>query len=160
MKTISILLIGLFLFSSCLDEKIEITSEYIINEKWDKKGEEIGANSIEIKRLKQRKDSTINPFSELSQVDILNKLEADSGFIYFANVKIKPRESYKNKKIYFNKDNGFYWVTDQGNRRTKLLGKLEENTWYEISRLNYYYYVIFIDSTARVHRFVINATNW
>jgi len=144
----------------CFNEKIEITSEYIVNERWNKRGEEVGSNSIEVKRLKQRKDSTIDPFSDLSQVEILHKLETDSSFIYFANVKIKPEESYKNKKIYFNRDNGFYWITNQGNQKTKTLGKLETNNWYEISRLNYYYYVIYIDSVEKVHRFVINVANY
>ena len=110
--------------------------------------------------MKVKEDSIINPFSDLSQAEILDKLEVDSSFIYAANVKIKPGESYKNKRIYFNRDNDFYWWTNQGESKIRVLGKLEANTWYEISRLNYYYYVVYVDSTDRVHRFVVNLANY
>ena len=102
-KTLCIGFMYFNIFVSCTSKKIEITSEYIINENWDKRSEEIGANSIEVKRMKVKKDSTINPFSDLNQSEILDKLEYDSSFSYFANVKIKPQESYQSKKIYFNK---------------------------------------------------------
>lgn len=162
MRIVSLSILLVFMLTGCFDfnKRMDITSEYIINEKWDKKKEEIAANSIEIKKMKVKKDSTINPFSDLNQADILNKLEIDSSFIYTANVKIGSEESYKDKKIYFNRDNGFYWWTDQGNHKTKILGKLEINTWYEVSRLNYYYYVIFIDSTDKTHCFIVNVANY
>jgi hypothetical protein len=144
----------------CYDKRVEITPEYIINENWNKRGEEIGANSIEIKRMSLKKDSTLSPFASLTQLDILNKLEVDSSFIYTANVKIKQHESYKNKKIFFNRDNGFYWWTNKGESKIRVLGKLEKNTWYEITRLNYYFYVVYVDSTDKLHRFVVNLANY
>ena len=145
---------------SCSDKKIEITSEYIVNENWNKRSEEIGANSIEIKRMTVKKDSSINPFSDLNQEELLNKLEIDSSFIYSANVKIKPSENYKSHRIFFNRDNDFYWWTNHGESKTKILGKLKVNTWYEISRLDYYYFVVYVDSADRVHRFVVNMANY
>jgi hypothetical protein len=148
------------ILAGCSVKKIEITPEYIVNENWNKRSEEIGANSIEIKKMTVKKDSTINPFSDLKQADILNNLEIDSSFIYSANVKIKPGESYKSKRIYFNRDNDFYWWTNQGDSKTRILGKLEINTWYEISRLNYYYYYVYVDSIDRIHRFVVNLANY
>jgi hypothetical protein len=142
---------------SCAEKKIEITPEYIINENWDNRG----ANSLEIKKMKVKIDSTINPLSDLGQAELLAKLEADSSFYYVANIKIDSGESYRNKKIYFNRDNGFYWWTDHGNLKTKILGKLEKGTWYQISRLSYNYYIIYIDSVDNVHHFVVNsATNY
>lgn len=157
MKIISILILWVCMLIGCLDfnRRIEITSEYIVNDNWNKKGEKTGGNSIEIKKMKVKKDSTINPFSNLNQADILGKLEVDSSFIYAANVKIN-----QGKKIYFNRDNGFYWWTDKGWHKTKILGDLQSNTWYEISRISYYYYVVYVDSTNKVHRFVINLSNY
>ena len=161
MKNSIILLIAVLFIGGCLDKKIEITTEYIINPNWSKKSEEEGANTIEIKRMKVKKDSIINPFTNLNQSEILEKLEYDSSFSYFANVKIKPRESYHTQKIYFNKENDFYWLHDvYGNIKSKVLGKLEVNNWYEFSKLNYYYYVVYIDSLNKVHRYTINQVNY
>ena len=162
MKTTGFLLLFLVIFIRCLNfnKRIEITSEYIINEHWDKRSEEIGANSITIKRMNVKRDSLIDPFSELSQEDILKKLEVDSSFIYTANIKINQGESYKGKKIFFNKDNGFYWWTDQGEQKIKVLGKLQPDSWYEISGLTYYYYVVYVDSTEKVHQFPVNVANY
>jgi len=160
MKIISVTILLIFMFTGCSDKKIEITSEYIINENWDKKGEQVGSNSIKINRMKLKKDSMINPFSDLSQEDILNKLEEDSSFIYVANIKIRQEESYKGKKIYFNRDNGFYWWTNQGNSKTKILGRLEVGNWYVFSRLNPYYEYVYVDSVNKVHRFNVNLANY
>ncbi|HMR85490.1 MAG TPA: hypothetical protein PKE30_20235 [Niabella sp.] len=144
----------------CSSNKIEITPEYIINENWNKRDEGIEGNSIEIKRMKVKKDSMINPFADLTQVDILDKLEVDSSFIYTANVKINNERGNSDKKIYFNRDNGFYWWADQGERKIRVLGKLQTSSWYEISRLSYYYYVIYIDSADKVHQFIVNQANY
>lgn len=160
MKIISVTILLIFMFTGCSDKKIEITSEYIINENWDKKGEQVGSNSIKINRMKLKKDSMINPFSDLSQEDILNKLEEDSSFIYVANIKIRQEESYKGKKIYFNRDNEFYWWTNQGNSKTKILGRLEAGNWYVFSRLNPYYEYVYVDSVNKVHRFNVNLANY
>lgn len=161
MKTFTALLFCLVTIPYCSNKKIEITSEYIINENWNNKDEYIGSNSIEIKRMKVKKDSMIDPFAELNQADILDKLEVDSSFIYTANVKFKNgEEGSSGKKIYFNGDNGFYWWANQGERKTRVLGKLQTNSWYEISRLSYYYYVIYIDSADKVRQFIVNLANY
>ena len=149
-----------FLLSGCFNEKIDITTEYIINESWSNKAEKIGANSIEIVKLKLKKDSMINSFTDLSQGEILNKLEEDTSFGWVANVKIQKGGNYNTKKVLFNKDNGFDWWGKDGIRKTKIIGKLEKNSWYKISRLSYYYFIIYIDSVENVHRFVINQTNY
>lgn len=111
--------------------------------------------------MKLKEDSTINLFADFNQPEILSKLEYDSSFSYYANVKIKSQESYQNKKIYFNKENDFYWLDDvYGNIKVKTIGKLEKNNWYEISKLKIYSYVLYIDSLDNVHRFTVNLVNY
>jgi len=86
----------------CANKKIEITHEYIINENWSKKNDVAGGNAIKIDKMKVKKDSIINLFTDLYDEEILNKLEEDSLFRWFANINIEG-QSYKNRKIYFNK---------------------------------------------------------
>ncbi len=147
----------IFLLSGCLNEKIEITREYIINPHWDEQ-----ANAIKINKMKLKNDSIINFFSDLGQEEILNKLEEDSLFRWFANAKIKKEYSYKNARIYFNRDNGFTWLDDVSGKRTTIFGDLEQNTCYKFSHLvTYPFYVyIYIDSVNNVHRFDVNLSNY
>lgn len=155
------LFITVLIIIGCSNKKIDITSEYIVNPNWDKKSEKAGANAIQIRKMKVKKDSIINPITSLSQSEILDKLEYDSSFFYFANVKIKPEETYQGKKIYFTKENDFYWLKNGYlNVKTKVIGKLEKNNWYEVSKLNYYYYIIYIDSLDKVNRYTINQVNY
>lgn len=149
-------------FSGCsLKKETEITSEYIINQNWSKNRGRAGGNSIQIVKLKVKKDSLISPFKNLDQAELLTKLEHDSTFIYSANIKIGAEESYSEKKIYFDKDNGFYWWTNFGNSKTKTIGRLKPNSWYEFTRLKPYpYYIIYIDSAYGVHRFSLNQSNY
>ena len=149
-----------FLFSGCFTEKIEITSVYIINSNWNKRAENINSNSIQIVKLKVKKDSTINHLSVLNQVELFNKLEEDTTFNWAANVKVKKGENYNNKKFFFNKDNGFDWWSKDGVRKTKIIGKLEKNSWYEITRLSYYYFILYIDTAEKVHRYAITQANY
>lgn len=157
MYKLLISVIVIFIISGCSTEKIEITADYIINPNWDEQ-----ANAIKINKVKLKKDSTINPFSELIQEEILNKLEEDSTYIYYANAKIKQGESYKNKKIYFGKDNGFTWLNDNTEIRTRVLGNLQPKTWYKFSHLlTYPYYIyVYIDSINKAHRFDVNLANY
>ena len=86
-------------FSGCsLKKETEITSEYIINQNWSKNRDRAGGNSIQIVKLKVKKDSLISPFKNLDQAELLTKLEHDSTFIYSANIKIGAEESYSEKK--------------------------------------------------------------
>lgn len=166
MKKIYYSILWVCIFASCSNETVEITNQYIINQHWNKKNEEASANSITINKMKIKKDSTINPFSDLSQADILNKLEEDPSFMHYANIKIKQVESYKDKKIYFNQDNGFYWGSKSRHNsddKAKTIGVLQPNNWYKFSDLgsiglsNIY---IYIDSANNVHRFNIMSANW
>lgn len=161
------IIICAFTFIGCLNKKIEITSAYIINENWSKKNEQELANSITINKMNIKKDSAINPFLKLSQSEILNKLEEDSSFMYYANVKIEQGESYKNREIYFNKYNGFYWGSKSRFNTTdtvKTIGNLQQDNWYKFSDLGLishpYYIYIYIDTANKVHRFDVNLANY
>lgn len=155
MKHVLNILAFLFL-TGCINKKIEITREYIVNENWNE-----SANAIKINKMRLKNDSTLD-IANLNQVDVVNRLEEDSSFIYVANVKIKSGEKYSGKRIYFGKDNGFYWWTDGGNNKTKILGDLEKGQWYKFSRLvTYPYYVyIYIDDLNNVHRQDVNLSNY
>jgi len=161
MKIIFLSAMFALVLTSCSDKKIEITVEYIINENWDKQ-----ANAIEISRQTVKKDSTINPFSHLSQGEILKKLEVDSSFVYRTNAKINDRDTYRNWKIYFNRDNGFYWQKGFFGKEVedtvKVIGNLKKNSWYKFSYLvtNPYYVYVYVDSSNMVHRFDVNLANY
>lgn len=145
------------ILTSCLHEHIEITSEYIINGNWDEY-----ANAIEITRMKVKEGSFINPLSKITQDEILSKLEDDSSFIFFANVKYNG-EAYATRKVYFNKNNDFLWLLDNGRGvKTQAIGNLQPGNWYEFSNLvTYPYYIyVYIDSTNKVHRFDVNLANY
>jgi hypothetical protein len=110
--------------------------------------------------MKPKKDSALN-LSSLSQADILTKLEDDSSFIYYANVLTNER-SFKGVKIYFNKDNGFYWSGENAGDTAKRIGNLQKDTWYKFSYLKTYpYYVyVYIDSSNYAHRYNVNLANY
>lgn len=167
MKEKLFLILFALIFAGCSEKKIEITPEYIINENWSKKNEEAWANSITIQRMKVKKDSVINPLTEINNAELLGKLEEDTPFMHYANVKIKQGESYKGKKIYFNQYNGFYWGNKSrynSDDTTQTIGALQHGSWYRFSDLgvigNPYYIYIYIDSTNTAHRFDVNLSNY
>src|SRR5688572_1370091 len=82
------LYISICLLTACSSKKIEITNEYIINENWSRQNEQAGANSIAINKMKVKPDSSFNPLSDLSQYEVLNKLDDDSSFTYYTNVRL------------------------------------------------------------------------
>ncbi|WP_346320280.1 hypothetical protein [Chitinophaga sp. YIM B06452] len=156
MKRFFVPLIIIISLTGCLKKKIEITAEYVINENWSKR-----VNSIKINKLKVKEDSTINPFSNLTHIDLLGKLEDDTTFIFVGNVKYNG-ENYSTRKVFFNKKNNFLWWTTKGDTQTDTIGTLQKNTWYKFSNLlTYPYYLyIYVDSTSQVHRFDVNQSNY
>lgn len=155
---LSTLLVGLL--TGCSHKKIEITREYIINEHWNKRNDVAGGNSMKIEKMKVKKDSIFYPNQKLDEA-IIEKLEVDSTFRWFTNVKIQ-QESYENRRVYFNKDNGFTWLDDVSNKRTRVFGNLEKGNWYKFSDLvSYPYYVyVYIDSLNHAHQFDKNLANY
>ena len=150
-----------FMLAGCAAPRIEITRDYIINENWSKKNDVVGGNSIKIEKMKVKKDSIINLVSDLKNEEILSKLEEDSLFRWYANVKIHEN-SYKNRKIYFSKDNGFTWLDDIEKKRTMVLGNLEKGNWYKFSDLvSYPFYVyLYVDSSNTIYRLDKNLANY
>lgn len=151
----------IMLFGGCVNKKIEITNEYIINEYWSKKNDISGGNSIKINKMTIKKDSVFNPYSDLGNEEVLDKLQEDSLFEWYANVKTEER-TYKNQKIYFNKDNGFTWLDNVTKERTRIFGNLEKGNWYKFSILktSHHYVYIYIDSLKMAHRFDIDLSNY
>jgi hypothetical protein len=165
MKTAGLLILSMFLITDCTNRKVEITNDYIINEYWTKENEQASANSIVIDKMKPRKDSVVDPFSPLTQAEILSKLEEDSSFMRYANVKIKG-QGYRDRKIYFDRDNGFCWGSQSfynSNDCAKMIGILKPRRWYRFSDLGliiYPFIYVYIDSENKAHRFNITAANY
>jgi hypothetical protein len=158
-------LIFMLSITACSNKKIEITSEYIINENWSRENEQAWANSITITRMKLKPDSVFNPLTDLTHYEVLNKLEEDKMFIYYTNVRLGEGESYNNKKIYFNRDNGFYWGKggEDGKVKVKTIGTLQKDNWYRFSYLGSLaprFIYIYIDSTNHAHRFDVSQSNY
>ena len=83
--------------------------------------------------MKIRQDSILNPFSNIGQSELIDKLEEDSLFIHYANIRFKQSESYSDKKIYFNRNNGVYWGSKSRHNSTdtvKIIGNLQNDNWY------------------------------
>ncbi len=164
MKITSPLIPFVLMLFGCSSGKVEITNEYIINENWSKQNEEAFANSITIDKMKVKKDSIIDPFSDLDQGEILRKLEKDPSFMHYANVKISKWEGYKNKKIYFNRNNGFYWGSKSrfnSDDTTTTIGNLKPISWYRFTDLGAIAQIyVYVDSTNKVHRFDVNLANY
>lgn len=155
------LIVGL-LISGCISfndgDKIEITSEYIINGNWNSK-----SHSLKINKMKLKEDSIIVDFANSSQASLTDKLEIDSSFIYVAIIDIKPDERYSKRKIFFNRYNGFYWgLGRNSNIEVKSIGNLEKNKWYKFSELTQFIAAtyVYIDSVGIVHRFDVAPSNW
>jgi len=158
----SILLFLILAITNCDNRRIVITKDYIINDFWMEKRNN---NSILIKKM-ILKDSALSIFSKEFEdkhdnLDIINKLEIDSSFIYGYNggnenkpySSESPSPSLKNK-VYFDKDNGWVWFFKnyKGDVRYRI-GKLQNDTWYKFSGLinkpiDYY---VYIDSLGKSH---------
>lgn len=162
MKQELLAILFVLVFASCTEQDVQITNEYILNKNWTKGKNGEDANSIGIIKMKVKKDSLLNPFSELSQNKLLDNLEYDSSFMYTAVIKIKSDENYQNKKIYFNRYNDFYWWTEYGTKKIKFIGDLQKNAWYEFTGLtSRYNHFIYIDSSGKGYSFKIDvAENW
>jgi len=147
--------------SSCLQEKdIIITKDYVINPNWDRED-----NSFKIIRMKFKDSKDSIDIKKATQSELLEELTEDSSFSYVANIKYNGK-SYAERKIYFNKDNGFLWRSDwrydRGERSKTVLGELEKNTWYLLAGLSDFrtLYYIYIDGYDKVYVYEILASNW
>ena len=151
----------LFALISCSSEpRIVITKKSISNEYWDSYN-----NAIHVDRMKIKKDSTIDvstsDFDTNTGWSLFNKLEMDSTFYFGYNgLNIKKDKPLLTGKVFFDRDNGFEWYTGKGN--IKIVGVLENETWYLISglRTEPYELIIYVDENEQVHRFNKLASNF
>jgi hypothetical protein len=149
----------LLAYVSCNERKdITITKNYVINPFWDK-----ADNSFQVVRMKQKNSTDSIYIKNISFSVLLKKLEKDTKFSYIANVKYNGEE-YSQRKVYFEKDNGFMWLADvhDPNSGKKILGQLRKKTWYlfiGLDREKTLYYV-YLDSTDTIHTFRVPATAW
>jgi len=156
---VGIVFISLIQSCTLWDEaKITITKDYVINPNWDEAN-----NSFDIIRMKF-KDShdSINP-NKPADSQLAEKLEEDTSFVYRANVSYNGT-NYSERKVYFNRDNGFLWWGDLHNSSStkKILGELQQNTWYLLAGLSPHrtIYYVYIDSLDNVHRVAKHPSNW
>jgi hypothetical protein len=114
--------------------------------------------------MKVKKDSIINPFCDLNNGDLLGKLEDDTSFWHFANIKIGQNENYKGRKIFFNQYNGFYWRRKSFyTGADSTIGALQQGIWYKFRELGLIgnpYVFIYIDSANVAHRFDVDLSVW
>lgn len=131
-----------------------------MNENWKKEW----SSPVYVEKMQVIQDSIIDPFSDLSQGEILSKLKEDSLSGWYANANVSDRKEaiYRSKKIYFTKDNGFPWKNNITGKETSVFGRLETNTWYRFAGLvSYAYWVyVYVDSSRRLHHFNVNLANY
>lgn len=150
-----ILLCGCTVFS---EKDVTITKDYVINPNWNEQD-----NSFDVVRM-MLKDTInyINP-KTTDYIVLSNKLTKDENFSYGANVKYDGTD-YAQRKVYFNKDNGFLWWEDFHDSKStkKVLGELEKETWYLLGGLSSKgsLYYVYIDSLDKIYRFKKLTSNW
>lgn len=153
----------IFSLKSCSQEpKIVINEDYIINRHWDNYN-----NDIHVEKMKLKKDSVLDIFSSdfkkevPNHWNITNKLEADStSYFGYSGLNIKKNKVKLKDKIFFNKDNGFEWYSESGNKT--VVGSLEKDTWYKFSNLRTvaYYIYVYVDNEGELHRYNVNMSNY
>ncbi|QTY27301.1 hypothetical protein [Flavobacterium sp. CS20] len=153
MRVYTAAILLLFLTTSCWDEKaVTITKDYVINPNWDKVD-----NSFAVYRM-EPKDSckTINAINP-NDMEPYHCLIKDTSFSFTANVEYNGKD-YANRKVYFNRYNGFVWRRppdiDPTRKRTfKTIGKLQQETWYLLTGLSQFstLHYIYIDSSDKLH---------
>lgn len=148
-------LILISLLSACIfiqEPEPIITKDYIINPNWVK-----SHNSLDIFRMKLKDSTIIINLKNPSEPELYYGLLKDSSFYYSADV-LYDGENFAQRKVYFNKDNGFLWWKDYySNSNRRVLGNLSTNTWYLLLGIQVpALYYIYIDSVSKVHTFKVS----
>lgn len=143
-------------FIGCLNKEIEITNQYIKNANWDRV-----ANAIKINKLQVKNGFIFDLTNEIAQADLLENLQDDTTFFFVGNVKDNGIK-YADRKVFFDKDNSFYWWTSGGEKKTEIIGNLEKETWYKFSDLVTYplFIYVYVDSLNEAHLFEVNLANY
>ncbi len=145
---------------SCKEKEVVITKDYVINPYWD----EID-NSFTVTKMKL-KDSNILKLKKVTPQKLLRELVKDSSFSFTANVK-NDGQNYAERKVYFNKDNGFLWRKPPNIDPSRSLvfntfGDLQKKAWYFLGGLDKEktLYYVYIDSLDKLHTFKVPSTSW
>lgn len=163
-KNSKIYLIGtvlMLLISGCWDEKpVTITKEYVVNPYWDKVD-----NSFTVTKMELKDSSKTIDLKDPSESELYHGLIEDTSFSYTANVKYNGVE-YSERKVYFNRDNGFSWgkLNDRhSNYKQDTIGELESDTWYLLGGLGEErtLYYVYLDSSDSLNVFKVSTmTNY
>ena len=162
LKTFSLtsIIIAAFLSISCRTNKVIITKEYVINPNWTPTD-----NSFEVQKMKPKDSTIIINLVNPSETDLYYGLIADTTPSYVCNVKYN-NIPYSNRKVYFNKDNGFNWFEFKNARlgmSLKILGDLQPTTWYLLAGLSQFggMYYVFLDTSDSLHVYKVSTmTNY
>ena len=154
-KVIFILILGT-VFISCNTKKVQIEKDFIINENWDNNYN----NAILIEKL----TTTDSSYSSNNKIDrsVIERLKVDSTFVAYysglnANEPDKPRLK---GKVFFDKNNGWNWRVNGKEKR--VLGSLENNSWYKFSELygSAIYEFVFVDNNGHTSVLTVNLNNY
>jgi len=145
----------------CKEAKVTITKDYVINPNWDEVD-----NSFQIIRMNFKSVNDSINLQKASPPELLKKLMEDTSFSYTANVKYNG-EKYSNRKVYFNRDNGFIWrkppdIDPYRVSKYETIGELQQETWYLLSGLSNVktLYYVYLDSLDSLHTFRVPASYW
>lgn len=146
---------------SCKEKEVTITKDYVINPNWDERD-----NSFRVFRMNLKDSSDNINLKNVTPTELLKNLTEDTSFSYVANVKYNG-EKYSERKVYFNKDNGFVWrkppnLDPSRNLEYETIGELQQETWYFLGGLSntHTLYYVYIDSLDSLNSFRIPASSW
>jgi len=161
-KVYLIIIFALFFFSSCFNPKIEITREYVTSSNWGKSDNSKDRANVSIKKININ-DTTINPLNRAFEIeDVVNNYTVDSSFCF----RLYYTENWKINKIFFDREQkDVTWTkecTSDLLQKTKVIGKLELNTWYKIGSVKYSsVFLVFVDNQGKTHLYEFStAKNW
>lgn len=156
----TIFLMLLTLGWGCKEKKVTITKDYVINPNWSETN-----NSFAVYRMGLKDSSQIIDLKNPSEPELYHGLVKDTSFSFDANVEYNG-ENYAQRKVYFNRDNGFLWWGNlhKSSSTKKILGELRQNTWYLLAGLSQIHttmYYVYLDTSDSLHVFKVSTmTNY
>lgn len=143
----------------CNKKDVTITKDYVLNPNWSEVD-----NSICVSKMQYKDSSKTFDLIEPSIIELRYDLITDTSFSYMAKV-VYNGVDYAERKVYFNRDNGFPWSNlnnRHSNCKKEILGELQPNTWYSLTMSNKgTYYYLFLDTSDSLHVFEVNSmTNY
>lgn len=136
----------------CKEKMVLITKQYVINPNWNENN-----NSFAIHKMKLIDSSQTIDLKDPTEPELYHKLVIDTTFSYIANIRYNG-ENYKKRKVYFNRYNDFLWWGDfhKSNSSKKILGELQQDTWYLMVGLSQFktMYYIYIDLSDNIYIYI------